>query len=217
MYRVSTADNETGLESSVAPPRSTRHRKVLLMVKDVVLVTLVVLGMISMGFNLQYRRQIDATKDIAGYAVPRKSCYCGRTTEEAKAMGCKYSSLNAAWLPEHCRDDELTAEFEQSGDGPDGQWLYWADKARTQPLSVDQVAELANDPRAIFYMSGHWHVIHCLFFWRMEHRSRFNGKFVEGRSDTEKHILHCMQVIANPQIGVGAGVSLNADVSGGFE
>lgn len=47
-------------------------------------------------------------------------CYCGNSTMEAKSMGCKYDSLAAAWLPEHCRDDELTAEFELSGPGENG-------------------------------------------------------------------------------------------------
>lgn len=49
-----------------------------------------------------------------------RGCYCGTSSTEAKSMGCKYDSLAAAWLPEHCRDDELTAEFDRSGDGPNG-------------------------------------------------------------------------------------------------
>lgn len=49
-----------------------------------------------------------------------QGCYCGTSSAEAKSMGCKYDSLAAAWLPEHCRDDELTAEFDHSGDGPNG-------------------------------------------------------------------------------------------------
>lgn len=154
------------------------------------------------------------TIEIAGYAVPRRSCYCGESTDEARERGCKYDALCAAWLPEHCRDDELTDEFENSGDGPDGKWLYWADAKHTVPLTVEQVAELGNDPNATFHMSGQWHVTHCFFFWRLEHRSRFSGKFIEGRSDSEKHIHHCRKVIQNPQNGVVAGVTLNADIGG---
>jgi hypothetical protein len=44
-------------------------------------------------------------------------CVCGETTEEAISLGCKFDSLSMAWLPDHCRDDELTAEFETTGKG----------------------------------------------------------------------------------------------------
>lgn len=130
---------------------------------------------------------------------------------EARQRGCKYDSLCAAWLPDHCRDDELTAEFERLGDGPNGTWLYWADAKHTIPLTVEEVAELGDDPGATFHMSGQWHVNHCFMFWRLEHRSRFNGKTIEGRSDTEKHIFHCQEVILHPEVGVVSGVTLDAD------
>jgi hypothetical protein len=143
-------------------------------------------------------------------SVPR-SCDCGANTTEALALGCKYDSLAAAWLPEHCRDDELTAEFERSGDGPNGTWQYWADTKHTQPMSLEEVGALADHPDQLFHMDNEWHVIHCIFYWRKEHRARFNGKIVEPRSDNEGHIKHCGHIFKHGAYGTVAGVPLNTD------
>lgn len=184
------------------------------MLKDIVLVALALLGFIALIFNVQSRRGHESLIATGGSETARKSCYCGESTKEARDRGCKYDSLCAAWLPEHCRNDELTAEFETLGDGADGNWLYWADKNHTILLTVDEVAELGNDPNATFHMSSQWHITHCFYLWRLEHRTRFNGKFVEARSDSEEHILHCLHVVQNPQFGVVAGVTLDADYTG---
>lgn len=52
------------------------------------------------------------------------TCSCGKSVAEAIANGCKYDLLASAWLPEQCRDDELTAEFNKAGPGPNGEWTY---------------------------------------------------------------------------------------------
>ena len=40
------------------------------------------------------------------------TCYCGESTAEAIALGCKYDSMAQGWLPDHCRDDELVSHTE---------------------------------------------------------------------------------------------------------
>ena len=143
-------------------------------------------------------------------SVPR-SCDCGASVAEALTLGCKYDALAAAWLPEHCRDDELTAEFERSGTGPNGTWEYWADIKHTQPISLEEIAALADHPDQRFHMDSTWHIIHCIFYWRKEHRARFNGKMVEPRSDNEGHIKHCGHIFQHKAYGTTAGVPLNTD------
>jgi hypothetical protein len=83
-----------------------------------------------------------------------KSCSCGKTVEEALAMGCKFDSHALAWLPEHCRDDELTAEFEKLGPLPDGSWELFATPDRTQPLNF---SDISMKPGTKFYMTMEWH------------------------------------------------------------
>jgi hypothetical protein len=46
-----------------------------------------------------------------------EGCDCGESVAEAISLGCKFDALSMAWLPEHCRDDELTAEFDMTGKG----------------------------------------------------------------------------------------------------
>ena len=138
-------------------------------------------------------------------------CDCGNSTAEAISLGCKYDSLAAAWLPEHCRDDDLTAEFETVGPGPNGSWIYWADSNHTEVVSVEEIAAMADNSSARFHMSYDWHVYHCIFYWRKQYRSRFNGITVEPRDDSEEHILHCGKVITNKVWGTVAGVALNTD------
>jgi hypothetical protein len=140
-----------------------------------------------------------------------RSCDCGGSVAEALSLRCKYDSLAAAWLPPHCRDEELTAEFETYGPGPNGNWIYWADTNHTQVLSVPEIAALADDSDARFHMSWEWHVVHCIFYWRKQYRAQFRNIIVEPRDDSEDHIMHCMKVIQNRVWGTVAGVALNTD------
>jgi hypothetical protein len=136
-------------------------------------------------------------------------CICGRNVTDAIARGCKYDSLAAAWLPDHCRDDELTEEFERAGPGPNGRWTYYSDANHTIEMDIEKIALMGGKPEFRFYMSRHWHVVHCIFYWRKQFRTRFNGKIVETRSDNEEHIEHCGKVILEEAWGTEAGVALN--------
>ena len=176
--------------------------------KDLILLSFAILGFISLLKSLASTQAHAHSEGAATTA----SCDCGNSTAEAVALGCKYDSLAAAWLPEHCRDDELTAEFERSGPGVDGSWTYWADGAHTKEISTDEIAKMADHPGVLFHMTGHWHVIHCIFYWRKEHRARFNGKMVEPRSDSEDHIKHCGKMFLDPGRSTAAGVALNTDM-----
>jgi hypothetical protein len=71
------------------------------------------------------------------------------------------------------------------------QWLYYWDHNHTQRLPADEVQWLADTPDVRFHMDYTWHEVHCLFYWRKEHRFRFNGKTLDPRSDSEEHIIHC--------------------------
>jgi len=144
------------------------------------------------------------------FSPARHGCYCGTSSTEAKSMGCKYDSLAAAWLPERCRDDELTAEFDRSGDGPNGTWLYWRDTHHTIPITPEEIQYLGDTPGARFHMDYSWHEVHCLFYWRKEHRFRFNGKILDPRSDSEEHIKHCGAVWDRKAT---YGISVYADVN----
>ncbi|KAJ6437209.1 calcineurin-like phosphoesterase [Purpureocillium lavendulum] len=125
-------------------------------------------------------------------------CDCGDSVAEAKAMGCAYDDMAPAWLPPHCIDKELKREWDKSGDGPDGRWQYWADSNHTQEMTVEEVSLLADTPGKYFYTTPRWHIMHCSFYWRKEHRSKSTGVTIEGRYDSERHVKHCGHMFQNP-------------------
>ncbi|GAA87333.1 similar to An01g11330 [Aspergillus luchuensis] len=138
------------------------------------------------------------------------TCHCGNSTTEALTLGCKFDSLAAAWLPPHCRDDELTAEFERAGPNPDGSWTYYADDYHTVPMAIEEVAALADNQSARVQMTRDWHVVHCLFYWRKMFRVRdLEGVIVEPSFDHEEHIKHCIGVVLEDSWGTEARVALD--------
>ncbi|PZD26022.1 hypothetical protein A1F97_10954, partial [Pyrenophora tritici-repentis] len=118
------------------------------------------------------------------------SCYCGRSVAEATAMGCQYDLLASAWLPDWCRDKELSAEFDQAGPGPGGAWDYFADSNGTIPIVPSEVGLIA-DTNKFYHTTNEWHIVHCVYYWRKQYRSRLIGTVVEARYDNEGHIKHC--------------------------
>ncbi|RYP66585.1 hypothetical protein DL769_005992 [Monosporascus sp. CRB-8-3] len=145
---------------------------------------------------------------LAGTLVPARipSCNCGETVEEARARGCVYDSLAAAWLPPYCRSAAITAEFEAAGPNkPDrwgNTWGYWADKNKTQPLTLEE----------------YWRKM-----WESGRRARgfagSDGKgelVIEKRYDTLMHIEHCMTMLTKQDtppdsVAAEAGVALHSD------
>ena len=80
------------------------------------------------------------------------SCSCGSSSAEAFALGCKFDGIAAAFLPPHCRDDELLDEFDRSGENPDGTWNYWRDPKMKYRLNMAEMGPLA-DHEQPFYAS----------------------------------------------------------------
>lgn len=220
-----TEDHEKPFDASKGISKQFKHQKTrkltkrfLVIVKDVLLLAFAIVGLINMlqpSTDPQHRKAHSHPHHAGGHHMTppdTRSCNCGNSIAEAVKLGCKFDSLAVAWLPEHCRDEDLTAEFERSGPGENGEWEYWADTNHTQQLTLEEVAATADYHHKLkIHMTRQWHVLHCIFYWRKEHRARFNGKKVEPRADTEGHIQHCSQVILDPGYGTVAGVVLNTD------
>ena len=124
-------------------------------------------------------------------------CDCGRTIEEALSRNCVYDSLSTSWLPPHCRDDDLTANFDRAGPGPEGQWSYFADDNGTIPLTRTDIAALG-EAGGSFWCSRDWHIAHCVFYWQKYKRMRETGTVMEQRFDSLKHVEHCSRLILAP-------------------
>jgi hypothetical protein len=148
------------------------------------------------------------------------SCSCGSSLIEAMARSCRYDTMAAAWLPPHCRDEELTAQFNAAGPGVEGTWTYYANEFGTASMSPEEIALLpANDSQEYFFTTHRWHVLHCSYYWRkmyrMVHGVNGAAKQIEHRFDTDGHLAHCEMMFLKrdklERIATGSGVSLNAD------
>ncbi|OJJ34148.1 hypothetical protein ASPWEDRAFT_173574 [Aspergillus wentii DTO 134E9] len=117
-------------------------------------------------------------------------CDCGSSISEAISKSCTFDILATSWLPPYCRDEELTAEFERSGPGPNGAWSYFADEAATIPMNKSQIAALA-DVNGTFWVTQAWHLEHCIFYWMKYVRMRDTGAVMEDRFEGVDHVRHC--------------------------
>ncbi|KAI1119433.1 hypothetical protein F5Y14DRAFT_457695 [Nemania sp. NC0429] len=167
------------------PTRAVKRRKILRTVR--VFKDIVSLALSLFAIAVVYRL-LQASPDTS--AKP-KSCNCGNSIAEARAMGCEYDEMAAAWLPAHCIDRELLGKFRESGDGPDGRWQYWSDSKHTHNLTIDEVGALADTPGSLFFTTFKWHSSHCFFYlWKIQ-RSRSSGVTIEARYDNTRHTKHC--------------------------
>ncbi|OAP55468.1 hypothetical protein AYL99_10441 [Fonsecaea erecta] len=140
-----------------------------------------------------------------------KYCYCGYTMDEMHENNCTFDTLAMAWLPPYCRDEELTAEFDRSGPGPNGSWTYWLDYNHTIPITIEQVGLMGFQvDHGNVYMAWEWHVTHCLFYWKKIHRQRYTGVMIEPRYDRESHVMHCLHAVLHPRWTTYSGVVLNS-------
>ncbi|KAJ5876484.1 uncharacterized protein N7529_002068 [Penicillium soppii] len=124
-------------------------------------------------------------------------CDCGSSVQEALSEQCVYDSLATAWLAPHCRDDELTAEFDRSGPNSDGSGPYYADANGTTPIGKAQVA-LLGDSKSSFWSLRDWHIAYCMFYGEKYIRMREMGVVMERRFGSVAHARHCRRLIMIP-------------------
>lgn len=210
-----SSSSEPDLEDATPFPGSKPPYRLLSLLSRLVVVIFAIWGFLSVLATItQHLRAQDV--DVyrpATLPAAYNHCACGSTVAEARARGCKYDSMGAAWLPEYCRDDELTAAFARAGTEPDGAWPYFADANGTRRVSVEGIAEMG---RGSFYATRYWHVAHCLFYWEKYVRMRDTGKVMEARFDRAKHTQHCRKLAlkrgADPDLLIAVEVVMDSKV-----
>ncbi|KAF5866550.1 hypothetical protein ETB97_011435 [Aspergillus alliaceus] len=191
-------DAEVGNQKRPLPKRQP-WIKFIHRFKTILYIALALYGLLSL--LLQTIKYIQSQQPI--------TCDCGRSTAEALSKGCKYDTMSAAWLPEPCRDDELSAEFDRMGPGPNGKWSYWADQNRTRELSIEELS-LLPDNNLPFFTTWDWHVAHCSYRWRKQLRPNFLF-YKMNRDAAYGHVEHCEEVmrVHDREQTIMSGVGLN--------
>ena len=212
--------------SKPSPPQGRNYRKAacLKSLRRIGVLSLYILT-IGLAFNGLYHllKPLGGRMRVAlGMPVEDlSSCSCGSSLLEAMARSCRYDTIAAAWLPPHCRDEVLAAQFDATGPGADGAWTYYADEFGRTSISTEEIALLpANDSQDYFFTTHRWHVLHCSYYWRkmyrMVHAMEGAAKQIEHRFDTDGYIAHCEMIFlkrdALDSIATGSRVSLNTDI-----
>lgn len=165
------------------------------------IITLAIYGIITLG--------VSVVALIQRAIMP--PCNCGSSIAEALTLNCKYDSLSTSWLPPHCRDDELTALFEKSGPGPNGEWKYYASNLNASKVfSLEEMAQLAEKPDSErqAWATIEWHDKHCFFTLLKQVRGRTKMQYT-GFPSATAHAEHCAMGMAEGRPGKQILVSMN--------
>ncbi|OKL57303.1 hypothetical protein UA08_07390 [Talaromyces atroroseus] len=107
---------------------------------------------------------------------------CGRSTEEAKALGCVYDILSNHWVPAPCMDQGAVDVYKE-----DGTWFGYADENRTQLLTIEDMSMAP-----FYYTNMRDHVLHCASLWKKQFREFFGQrKALDSMIVDEHHTIHC--------------------------
>ena len=140
------------------------------------------------------------------------SPHCGKSREEAIALGCTLDVMGDAWLPPACYDSSaaakaLSPDTRLARLGGAGPFPWFLDKNFTQPITQDDLQTLGEQPG---YTWETYHVAHCLYDWQMAIRQinrAIKGEepvFLYPRALEEEHVAHCGVVIADQKRRIGA-------------
>jgi hypothetical protein len=164
--------------------RDHRHHW-LTIIAACITVILVLAGAYALGVRSRHNADV-IPSSAADLQIPKYAC--GTTVDEARALGCKFDVLAAAWMPEACLDEELTEEFRNRGP-----WQYFADASGKVELSEEELS-MRVGPDGMFWTTQKWHVIHCAYQWRKMHRAMQSGRRIESSLADYAHTKHCGHV-----------------------
>ncbi|KAI9157976.1 Cyclochlorotine biosynthesis protein R [Paramyrothecium foliicola] len=114
---------------------------------------------------------------------------CGNSPEDARALGCRYSIVLHAWLPQDCLTDD---------DLEDERLMY---DGRTWPYETDEGANLTmhqlhQGDFHHFTTLFDWHVTHCMYVWKRIHRIMLDAnRRVDSYTANINHTNHCVKMI----------------------
>ncbi|QSZ35103.1 hypothetical protein DSL72_007967 [Monilinia vaccinii-corymbosi] len=114
---------------------------------------------------------------------------CGLDSDTAKANGCVFDLLTMAWLHPECYDEELSREFLEVASEP-----FFYDKEATKPLK--DYKELS-EVKVLVWTSRKYHIYHCSYGWRYQHRALLRGGVIESGLAGYHHTEHCTDQLMN--------------------
>lgn len=123
---------------------------------------------------------------------------CGGSPAAAQALGCRYSIILHAWLPEDCLTD---------ADDEDERLMY---AEREYPYVVAgrnlTMGELRAGQYHHFTTNFDWHATHCAYVWKRMHRAMVDAdQKLDSYTANVHHTNHCVDVIGGDPRGLESG------------
>ncbi|KAI1122118.1 hypothetical protein F5Y10DRAFT_81771 [Nemania abortiva] len=129
--------------------------------------------------------------------------YCGRSSDIARARGCKMEPMFYGWMPAKCVFDELTQSLPIFEDRK-----YYSDRNMTQELLPEQL--WAGEYKLAY--TSRYHDEHCLFQWRkLQYAMANRMDFVDNKTMSLGHTNHCADQLSEscePKTGGVAEIEL---------
>lgn len=187
-----TEEEEALLEGE--KPASIAHDRVRRGTIKIVAVTVVITIATMAVLSLLYNKFHDAF--LAPSAIPPPAPTetpweypdCGRTSEEARANGCKFEPMMRGWIPAECYTPEPSDEYSP---WTDRKWYY--DYNLTKPMEL----EVLNSGDDVTAYTKTFHDEHCLYAWRKLALAVENRlPLVDTKTMNLHHSTHCALQIA---------------------
>jgi hypothetical protein len=133
-----------------------------------------------------------------GKAKEYRSPTCGRTSTEARLLGCQYEPMLRSWIPRDCYSPEPADEYHPFDDR---EWFF--DKALTRRMLGKDLNKLRNGDDITAYTKT-FHDEHCLYAWRKLHLAvEKRLKLVDSKTMSLHHTTHCAKRVAKLIYNVG--------------
>jgi hypothetical protein len=129
---------------------------------------------------------------------------CGTTADEARALGCQWDIMTMSWEHPDCFDPDLTREFEELGP-----WqFYWSSRPGKEVPEPEMLSpippELVSEQTERIWTDRRYHIMHCIYAWKMMHRAVERGWKMQGELTSYHHTEHCSQSLANTSVPMDA-------------
>ncbi|KAI1739814.1 hypothetical protein F4680DRAFT_459080 [Xylaria scruposa] len=160
--------------------------------------TTIVLGAILLAIYGAF-----STPKTAAEIEAEKWNYCGRSSDVARAHGCKMEPMFYGWMPARCVFDELTQSLPVFEDRK-----YYSDRNMTHELLPEQL--WAGEYKIAY--TSRYHDEHCLFQWRKLQYAVVNRmEFIDNKTMSMGHTTHCADQLSEscePQTGSVSEIEL---------
>lgn len=151
-------------------------------------------------FRLAFPLKIHDRDYLTNYCVRT----CGGTQAEALSRGCLYDHIENRFTRPDCVNPLLNDEFSRLGPGNNGSWIYQVDVQGDGTLTPMESAEMLESvrPGLRVWQTARQHTLHCLFVWRRNALSHFDGTIITmDKKELFEHDAHCARMITNRLAG----------------